>query len=79
MTTGSDIQADELLQALGQEIVKVYQVFDGSSRVITRYEAVANALNNQVCLRTDFSYTGANTQPTAMKEYLDVWSSSYDF
>jgi hypothetical protein len=74
----SDNRGDELLQALMREIVKVYRIYDGSNRVTTEYEAVANAVDQQVCLKTEYTYAGARTTPDKMRESLDVWSSAYD-
>ena len=74
----NDSEADLLLQALGKEIMKVKRIYDGSNRVITQYDAFANALNGAVCLRTDYVYVGITTNVDKMKESLDVWSSAYD-
>lgn len=74
----SDTKADEVLQTLMREVVKVYRTYDGSDRVTAEYEAVANAADGQPCLKTEYTYTGARTTPDKMKESLDVWSAAYD-
>jgi hypothetical protein len=74
----NDNVADELLQALAKEVVKIKRIYDGSSRVITQYEAVANAVDGQKCLRTDYTYVSTTTNIDAMKESLDVWQAAWD-
>jgi hypothetical protein len=74
-----DSNADEMLQALSKEVVKSKSVYDGSDRLITRYEAFANAENGQPCLKTDYTYVGITTKVDASKESLAVWDASWDF
>ncbi len=73
-----DTQGDTLLEALGREIMKLKRVYDGSSRVVTQYEAYANAVDGQKCLRTDYTYVGATTALDAMKESVDLWQAAWD-
>jgi len=73
-----DSKADTLLNVLKAEAVKVYKVYDGSDRVITQYEAVANAANNAPCLVSTYTYVGASNRVEKMKEEVGVWLSSYD-
>ena len=74
----SDTPADEMLNALGREVVKLFKVYDGSDRLITQYEAVANAIDGQPCLKTTYTYIGATTKVEKMKEALDTWLAAYD-
>jgi len=74
----SDTQADELLRTLSKEVVKVFKIYDGSDRLITQYEAVANADDNAVCLKTEYTYIGATTKVEKMKESLSVWLAAYN-
>lgn len=74
----SDTNTDQMLQALTKEIVKVYRVYDGSDRLITQYEALANTLNGEPCVKTTYTYIGATTKLEKMKEAQDTWSSAYD-
>jgi len=74
----SDQKADILLNDLKVNVLKIKRVYDGSSRVITQYEAVANADDGMACLRTDYTYVGATTNLDAMKESIGTWSSAWD-
>jgi hypothetical protein len=74
----SDTDADNYLQALQKEICKTKSVYDGSNRLITRYEALANAEDGAPCLRTDYTYVGVTTQVDATKESFSNWDSSWD-
>lgn len=74
----SDSNIDELLNALSKEVVKIYRVYDGSDRLITQYEALANTLNNEPCLKTEYTYVGATTLVEKMKESISVWLTAYE-
>ena len=74
----SDTTADELLQALGREVLKIKRFYDGFDRVSEQYEAFANAENNAKCLKTEYTYVGATTNLDKMKESIGIWLSSYD-
>ena len=74
----SDTTADELLRTLSKEVVKVFKVYDGSDRLITQYEAMANAIDQAVCLKTEYTYVGATTRVEKMNESLGVWLLAYD-
>lgn len=74
----SDKMADNLLNTMKAEVVKVFKVYDGSNRVIEQYEAVANAVNNAPCIKTTYTYVGATNQVEKMKEERGIWLSSYD-
>jgi len=74
----SDTAADQLLEALGKEVMKVKRIYDGSNRVITQYEAFANAIDQAVCLKTDYTYVGATTDLDKMRESVGVWLTAYD-
>ena len=74
----SDTPADLILEALGREIMKVKRFYDGSSRVTSQYEAFANAIDGQPCIRTDYTYVGATTNVDAMKESMSTWQAAWD-
>ena len=74
----SDTPGDLMLEALGKEIMKAFRIYDGSNRLITQYEAFANTLDTQPCIKTEYTYIGATTQIEKMKESVSVWSSAYD-
>ena len=73
-----DTKTDNLLNALKVEAVKVYKVYDGSDRVITMYEAVANAADQSPCLVSTYTYVGASNRVEKMKEVIGVWLVAYD-
>lgn len=73
-----DSKGDQILGALKNEIVKAHHVYDGSGRLIERYEALANADNGAPCLRTDYTYDGITTRVVGMKESTSTWSSAWD-
>lgn len=73
-----DSGADELLRALGKEILKLFRVYDGSSRCIESYEAFANAENGAPALKTTYTYDGVTTNVLKMKEEMSAWSSAWD-
>lgn len=60
------------------EYIKSYIIYDGSGRMITIYEAKANAIDGTPCLRTDYGYDGATSRIAKMKETEDVWDDSYE-
>jgi hypothetical protein len=74
----SDTLGDQILNTLKGEVVKVHHVYDGSDRLIERYEAVANAVHGAKCLRTDYTYDGASTRVVGMKESVSTWDSAWD-
>jgi len=76
MTT--DTTADELLRSLQKEVVKTKSVYDGSNRLITRYEAFSNSPNGKPCLKTTYTYVGATTNIDKTKEELATWNSAWD-
>jgi hypothetical protein len=73
-----DSTADSIFTALNSEVVKVYQVFDGSDRVIEKYEALANTPDGGPCLKTEYVYSGAMTVAQKMKESQSTWLAAYD-
>lgn len=74
----SDQKADLVLNDLKVNVIKTKSFYDGSNRLTSRYEAVANADNGVACLRTDYTYVGATTQVDASKESISTWNSSWD-
>lgn len=73
-----DTNVDNLLTALGKEVVKIFRVYDGSDRLITQYDTFANTKDGGVALRTDYQYIGATTRLEKMKESLSTWLAAYD-
>lgn len=73
-----DSKADQILNTLKNEVVKVHHVYDGSNRLIERYEALANASDGAPCLKTTYTYDGASTRVVGMKEAQSTWSSVWD-
>jgi hypothetical protein len=74
----SDSTADFILQTLGREVIKVKKFYDGSNRVTSQYEAVANAEHGKPCLKTEYTYVGATPNVDAMKESAATWDSAWD-
>lgn len=74
----SDTDVDIFLQSLNSNAVKSKSFYDGSNRVITRYETVTNAVHGQPCLRTDYTYVGATPNVDASKESMATWDSAWD-
>ena len=74
----NDTNADELLQALGKEVLKLHRVYDGSNRLIEQYETFANTVDNGVALKTTYTYDGASERVVGMKEELATWDSAWD-
>jgi hypothetical protein len=74
----SDSKGDDLLGSLKNEIVKVKKVYDGSDRLVTQYEALANTVANGPCLETTYTYVGATTRVDKMREAVGVWLAAYD-
>ena len=74
----SDTAADQLLEALNKEVMKIKRVYDGSNRVITQYEAFSNTIDQGACLKTDYIYVGATTDLDKMRESVGVWLAAYD-
>lgn len=61
-----------------KENIKQYFEYDGSSRMVTVYEARANAQNGEPCLKTTYTYVSTSTRVQAMKEEDATWSSAWD-
>mgnify|MGYP007082005526 CR=1 FL=1 len=74
----SDIQADELLNTVAKEATKTFSVYDGSDRLITRWEAPSNTVDGKPALKTEYTYIGVTTKLEKSRESIDVWSSAYD-
>lgn len=74
----SDTDVDILLVSLNSNVVKTKSFYDGSNRVTSRYEAVANSIHGGPALKTDYTYVGATTFVDASKESMGAWDSSWD-
>lgn len=73
-----DTNADEFLEALGKEVMKVHRVYDGSDRVSEHYETFANTIHGGPALKTTYTYDGVSERVIGMKEELSTWDSSWD-
>lgn len=73
-----DSQADELLRALGKEVMKLHRVYDGSNRVSEQYETFANTVHGGAALKTEYTYDGVSERVVGMKESLATWDSAWD-
>lgn len=73
-----DTPADELLNTLGREAMKVHREYDGSDRLEFQWETVANAVDGAPALKTTYTYDGASERVVGMKEELSTWDSSWD-
>jgi len=74
-----DRKVKEFIQAIRNEPVKMFRVYDGGNRLITQYEAVTHAQDGDPCMRSDYSYVGpTDFKVEKMKESVDVWSSAYE-
>ncbi len=60
------------------ELVKQYIVYDGSSRMEYVYEARANTLDGEPCMKTQYAYDGGSTRIVKMLETVAEWDSAYD-
>lgn len=74
----TDVAGDELLQALGKEVIKLHRVYDGSGRLTENYETFANTIHGGVALKTTYTYDGATERVIGMKEELSTWDSAWD-
>ncbi len=57
-------------------LIKSYITYDGSDRMSTIYEAPADAVNNQKCLKTTYTYVTGTTRIEKMKEEEATWISA---
>jgi hypothetical protein len=60
------------------EYIKSYITYDASSRMEYVYEARANALDGESCLRTQYVYDGLTTNVVKMCETESTWATAYD-
>lgn len=68
----------EFMKTGNREYIKSHSVYDGSNRLITVYEARANALHDHYALKTDYTYVGITSQIENSKESASLWDSSWD-
>jgi hypothetical protein len=68
----------EHLKTGAGEYIKSYITYDFSDRMSVVYEARANALNGEPCLKTTYTYVIGTTRVEKMKEEETTWSSAYD-
>ncbi len=73
-----DSKADDFLQGLTKEVVKVFRVYDGSDRLIEEYETFANTKDGGLALKTEYTYIGVTARVEKMKESLSTWLAAYD-
>lgn len=60
------------------ELIKQYFVYDAGSRLITVYEARADAPAGTPCLKTDYTYDDTSTRVLKMKESESTWDATWD-
>jgi len=69
--------ADTNLLKTGKHgLIKSYITYDASSRMEYVYEAAAEAIDGQTCLRTQYVYSGVSTRVIKMKETASIWVSA---
>lgn len=73
-----DTPADEFLNALEREVIKVHREYDGSNRLQYSYETLANTVDGGPALKSTYTYDGASERVVAMKEELSTWDSAWD-
>ncbi len=61
-----------------KEYIKQYFEYDGSARMVTVYEARANAADGEPCLKTTYEYVGATTRVEKMVEEEAEWDETWD-
>lgn len=69
---------NRLLKSTVGEYFKAWNVYDGSNRLIERYEAPLATGNGDPCLKTTITYVGASRNVQAQKEEEAPWNSSWD-
>jgi len=67
----------EFLKTGTHEFIKSYLEYD-TGRMVTVYEARANAVNGDYCLKTEYVYDGISTRVIKMKETPATWNSAWD-
>ena len=69
----------ELRKTLDFEGVKTYYVYDGTNRIIAKYEIGIQGSNGDKCLRTRFEYRSVgSTQIAKRDESIEAWDSSWE-
>jgi hypothetical protein len=75
----SDSLATAALKTQAHELVKQFNVYDGSGRLTTVYTARFGAETGTPCSRVDYTYLNPTSGLVEkMRESNDVWNSSYD-
>jgi hypothetical protein len=71
-------QKNSFVKSGNEEYLKQYLVYDGSNRITQIYEAMANALNGDPCLLTEYGYVGISSRVEKMRESESTWDSSWE-
>lgn len=61
------------LKTMRHSLMKSYTTYDATSRMEYIYEAPADAVNGQACLRTQYVYDALTTNIVKMKETTSTW------
>ncbi len=60
------------------EFVKQFIEYDGSARMVSIYEARADAADGSPCMKTSYAYVTGTTRIEKRKEEEATWDSSWD-
>lgn len=66
------------VNSLEKQLIKYHCSYDAYNRLSITYEAVTDAENGEVCLRTRYEYDGTSSRIVNMKEDNSTWDSSWD-
>lgn len=69
----------QFIKSMLAERSKSFRIYDGNNRLTDLYEAPVGTVDNEDCLHTQFTYTGA-TDLTIEKtsEGVGTWLAAYD-
>lgn len=68
----------EFLQAIRNEPLKMYRLYDGSNRVSMQYETLTHISVGGPCMKTEYVYDGASNRILKMEETIDTWTLSME-
>ena len=66
----------DFVSAFGKQAIKQYLAYDASNRVISIYEATAEAVDGDKCLLTTYAYDGTSSRVAKFKEEVSTWVSA---
>lgn len=74
-----DQKVKDFIQAIRNEPVKMFRVYDGQSRLTEQYEAVTHAQAGDPCMKSTYTYTDASSfKVEKMREDIAAWQASYE-